>query len=60
MLWLLLACSTTPPAESPAPTVDCSRAPSVTWENWGHGFFLTYCTSCHSAATPEQIGRAHV
>jgi hypothetical protein len=36
--------STDPDDSGPLPCND-----DVTWEFWGHGFFLTWCTSCHSA-----------
>lgn len=56
MLLLLAACT---PAEDVAPAasaVDCTAAPAVDWDNWGHGFFLTACNSCHSVATPDRRG----
>lgn len=39
------------PKELPAA---CADAPLVTWEGWGQGFFLTWCTSCHSAYTADR------
>lgn len=39
-----------------APAVNCERSPSVAWENWAHGFFLTYCASCHAAGAPIRYG----
>lgn len=66
MLLLLLACGDggdtgKGPAggDSPADTgrpAECADAPAVTWESWGHGFFLTYCNACHSASSPERSG----
>ncbi len=41
-----------PMAEAEA-AVDCRQAPNVTWENWGNGFFLTYCNGCHAEANTE-------
>ena len=32
-------------------TLACNDA--VTWDSWAHGFFLNWCTSCHSSALPE-------
>ena len=29
---------------------------SVTWDNWGHGFFLTWCASCHSSTAINRNG----
>jgi len=28
----------------------------VTWDNWGAGFFQTYCNTCHSSQTPVRHG----
>ncbi len=58
MLLLLLACAG--PTESGAPEsalpAECASAPDVTWQTWGHGFFLTYCGACHSATSPNRDG----
>jgi uncharacterized membrane protein len=58
MLLLLLACAgpseSSPPDSAPPP--ECASAPDVTWQNWGHGFFLTYCGACHSATSPNRDG----
>ncbi len=35
---------------------DCLDQPQVTWENWAEGFFITYCTACHSATSPDRYG----
>jgi hypothetical protein len=35
---------------------ECADAPDVTWDGWAHGFFLTWCTSCHSRNTPDRRG----
>ena len=32
----------------------CETPYGVTWNNWGDGFFLTYCRSCHSKSTAER------
>lgn len=42
MILLLLACS------QPAVDSGCSDALDVNWDSFGHRFFTTYCTSCHS------------
>jgi uncharacterized membrane protein len=34
----------------------CADQPDVTWNNWGKGFFTTYCTGCHSETTPNRYG----
>ena len=36
--------------------IDCAEAPTVTWNNWGDGFFHTWCQSCHSAETSDRNG----
>ena len=66
LLLLWLACgeggdsgSGKEPTDTPVDTARpaaCADAPAVTWESWGHGFFLTYCNACHSADTPERSG----
>jgi uncharacterized membrane protein len=30
----------------------CSQAQSITWDTYAHGFFLSWCTSCHSSTLP--------
>jgi uncharacterized membrane protein len=34
----------------------CDTAPSVTWENWGRGFFTTHCQGCHASTSPDRYG----
>jgi hypothetical protein len=34
----------------------CADELSVTWANWGEGFFLSYCLSCHSVDSIERFG----
>lgn len=63
---LLLAVSCAP---DPAASVDaadalvdtgtdpaCDEPDLPTWENWGEGFFVTWCQSCHSRTTPQRAG----
>ena len=35
---------------------ECTDAPGVTWENWGEGFFITWCQACHSAISADRNG----
>jgi hypothetical protein len=45
------------PGETGTPLpAECADAPEVTWDGWAHGFFLTWCTSCHSRNTPDRRG----
>jgi len=37
-------------------SVNCAGAPTVTWENWGEGFFITWCQACHSAISENRNG----
>jgi uncharacterized membrane protein len=46
----LLVVGCAPPAET-----SCSST-AVTWDNWAHGFFVSYCTTCHAAQTPDRYG----
>lgn len=58
MLLALWACAPAPhgaPAaveEAAAPAEPCE----VTWDNFGHGFVLTYCQGCHADLTPDRHG----
>lgn len=52
----LLACAVPAPAPTVVTVVDCADAPVVTWDNWGHGFFRTWCGSCHSAGAQDRNG----
>ena len=36
--------------------VVCDSSPSVTWDNWGSGFFTTHCQGCHASTTPDRYG----
>ncbi len=67
LILLLLSCGSGAPQSKAPPAVEdsgetfsenpaCIGAPAVTWESWGHGFFLTWCASCHSASAPERRG----
>lgn len=52
----LLACQdpeTTTETEKP---VECAAAPQVTYENWGKGFFLTWCGACHTSTAQQRNG----
>lgn len=46
MIWLLAACA--------GDKDDTGCVTPLTWENYADGFFLSYCRSCHSAATPDR------
>lgn len=39
-----------------AATDDCAGEPAVRWDNWGSGFFRTWCQSCHSIHTTGRSG----
>jgi uncharacterized membrane protein len=34
----------------------CAHTPGVTWSNWGHGFFATYCDGCHALTARDRNG----
>ena len=36
--------------------VACDSSPSVTWDNWGQGFFTTHCQGCHASTAPDRYG----
>lgn len=51
LLAALAGCTGVVPADSgPA----CDSGINVTWNNFGEGFFTTYCQSCHSSTTPDR------
>ena len=47
MLFLFLSCA-------PQPDTALSCEPTVTWENWGESFFLTWCSSCHAQSATDR------
>jgi uncharacterized membrane protein len=55
---LLLACGTDPQTEDSSAAVDplCEQGYDLNWDNFGHGFMLTYCNSCHSVDSPNRFG----
>ena len=60
MIWaLLLSCAANPQDSDSGvlrDTSDCPTDPTLSWQSWGHGFFLTYCNSCHANASQERHG----
>jgi uncharacterized membrane protein len=54
VLLALAACDK--PAEEAAKPADCASLPPVDWDGFAAGFFRSYCTACHSAATVERRG----
>ena len=34
----------------------CDDDLPLTWDNWGDGFFASYCRSCHSESTKQRYG----
>ncbi len=38
------------------PGGDCTSPMGVNWDNWGSGFFQTYCNTCHSSQTQARHG----
>jgi uncharacterized membrane protein len=55
---MLLACDGEVPAQDSGNVQSslCEEGYDLSWDNFGHGFFLTYCTSCHSADSPNRFG----
>ena len=58
---LLLSCKGQTETGGPEPDdsggwvgIPCDSAPSVTWENWGRGFFTTHCQGCHASTAPDR------
>ena len=49
---------TDPQAEDSSVAIDtqCEEIYDLNWENFGQGFFLTYCNSCHSESSPNRFG----
>ena len=55
LLSLLVGCGDGAIEDTGAAVVGpCDTGLNVTWDNWGHGFFRTYCTSCHSIQSPNR------
>ena len=40
-------------ADSASDTVDCSRTPPLTWDNFGKGHMDKHCNGCHSVLIPD-------
>ena len=55
MILFFLACALETDSAPEIPAT-CETAPEVSWENWGEGFFLTYCNSCHSQVSENRNG----
>lgn len=49
----LVACQT----EEELPTVDCSREPALSYDNFGKGFLERNCTGCHSVYLTDPESR---
>lgn len=64
LIAIVLSCtqttSDTATAADTAPSTDtagpCDDAPVVTYNNFGHGFLLTFCQGCHASAATERYG----
>jgi hypothetical protein len=58
LMLFLLGCDSSPPNEDSAAAIDplCEEGYDLSWSNFGQGFFLTYCNSCHSEASPNRFG----
>ena len=63
---LALGCNDSPDGDSGlennSTLVDDTSIPlacndAVTWDSWAHGFFLSWCTSCHSSALQTEEER---
>jgi hypothetical protein len=61
VLFAAAACSSSsaPPAGSNPPvdsgTTGDGGADLDTWDNWGQGFFATYCVECHGISNPDGL-----
>jgi uncharacterized membrane protein len=53
IFWLLLACGGKPEDTG---WTDCSEAPVVNYDNFGEGFLLHNCQSCHATTTGNRYG----
>lgn len=56
LLLLSLSCIGNDAKSDGTDTATCDSAPQVTWDNWAHGFFLTYCLACHSENSVDRRG----
>lgn len=53
MIWLWACAGAESAVELPE---DSAPSCAQTWDNFGDGFFASYCRGCHSATTPERNG----
>ena len=51
-LLLMLSCGGGSDGDDTGTADACHDAPVLTWENFGQGFVLEHCQSCHAAAAP--------
>jgi len=56
ILALLLGCRTAPEDSALGATPLCEEGYELSWDNFAHGFFLTYCASCHSESSLNRSG----
>jgi len=54
-MWLLLACNGEV-VDSGAESGLCATAPITTYDNFGAGFFVQNCSTCHAATTGNREG----
>jgi len=51
-LFLLLGCGGSGDTGAPDTVDQCEDAPVLTWENFGRGFLVENCQSCHGSTAP--------
>lgn len=54
LLWLLLACASEEEDTGLDPL--CEEAPVSTYDNFGQGFVLQHCQSCHASGSENRYG----
>ena len=45
-----------PTPEGPTPIPLCVDAPVLTWNNFGQGFLIENCQTCHASTSPNRYG----
>lgn len=56
MIWLMLACSNGKESVVDTAALFCKDAPTVNYDNFGHGFMTENCQGCHASTAPNRYG----
>ncbi|MCP4917707.1 MAG: hypothetical protein GY913_12350 [Proteobacteria bacterium] len=55
-MWLLLACAGDVADSGLVEDPICAEAPVTTWDNFGSGFVVQNCQTCHASTSDNRLG----